>query len=192
MASFFRNSKEWFKDIFRRAIPQAKPVMKTDAIIRFNTAKQELLEKILAHPFSQDLSNKAPSPYLQGRKGTLFGFFGFSSNIDPVGNLITYLEDNITYNFGPNTASGFPLVVNIPSKDDLNNQEDLKLVWDNRAWPVAVEEGVSGLPYYIFKQNKGRSLEGIQLRKKVGSTEFKPTPFLTPLIQEFKDRIYSV
>lgn len=156
---------------------------------RFNRAKSELIDGIASHPVSIDLSSHSDaSPYLSGRKGSLFGFMGFRAGTDPVGDLINFLNTNIKYIAGRRTKRVlYRFSVTIPRKEELNITP---LPWINAPWPVLIEEGISNLPYFLSK-NAGISREGIQIENVVSNVSFESPSegYLTPLIATFRKNL---
>jgi hypothetical protein len=64
--------------------------------------------------------------------------------------------------------------------------------WElGRSWPIAIEQGISGLPKYLHDLSigKSRSGEGIQVEHDVNSKEFKRTDYLTPLFNRFRTNV---
>lgn len=161
---------------------------------RFLAAKEWLLGAVRDHPISQDIRSHAPSNRLNSRTGTLYGFIGFeeSSQNDPVGDLLEFLDDNINF-YPEKTPRGkyslFSSSVVWPTKGAFST-EKLKVKWSGRGWPVMIEEGISGLPYYINKSSaNSRSGEGIQINKEARPTDFVAESYLSPLFAEFRQRL---
>lgn len=215
LASF----RDLFEDVVRfvtkdqvaridKVTPQANPApsapspsgggnIYNEAKIKFNQAKQLLLREVREHPICEELSTRPNnSRFLGGAAGTLYGFLGFEDGQEPVEDLLDFLAANILFQINRPTAIGvFPTTVLIPSLEDIESEGSLSIPWDSRPWPIAVEEGISGLPHYLFLEEKGRSLEGIQAKDrrgnliKIRSQDFKPVPFLKPIFARFRKRL---
>jgi hypothetical protein len=171
----------------RRVAPILREILEE----RFESAKAELLDAVRSHPISVDIMSHAPSSRLNSSRGTLFGFLGFNSGDDPVGVLVDFLDTNIT--FRPNSSTSgklFSSSVFYPDKKSFNTKE-FELEWTDQGWPIMIEEGISGLPYYLNKENsKGRSSEGIQVNgNEIRSTDWAGYLYLTPLIADFRKNL---
>lgn len=157
---------------------------------KFENNKSELLEKIKSHPISEELkSHTTPSLFLSNSHGSLFGFIGFPFGEEPINELLDFLNDNIE--FIPATSIDLRGLTrfscSFPSIADFNNR--FPLFWEpGRSWVYAIEDGISGLGYYISNKY-GRSKEGVQVETLVNRSEFKTTPFLTPILNEFKSKM---
>lgn len=63
--------------------------------------------------------------------------------------------------------------------------------WENgRSWVEAIEKGISGLSYYLYKKStKSRSGNGIQASNKINPSNYKPKKYLTEIIEKFKKNL---
>lgn len=166
MAFSLKNIKGFIDGVAKKALGKRGDEAIYLAKIHGQAVKQAILNEIKNHPFSKDLESHAQSAYLNGRKGTLFGFLGFDTGTNPVQELITFLDN--FWEVKPVPQFGLRgLTVNIKLKpvkpSDLKNA-GLVLPWQpSVAWPYAVESNISNLPFFL-SINKGRSLEGLQLK----------------------------
>lgn len=160
--------------------------------------KSDLISNVRNHGICQELINKdKPSAFLHGASGSLFGFLGFEAGDDPVGDLVDYLEKNI-YLTGLSEIKNrqgalimFGFGVNIPSEKDMRSEKTLRLPWESgQSWPYGIENGISGLPYFMNKMSKeSRSKEGFQASKPVRIERFTPVDFLSPMLAEFRRKV---
>ncbi len=167
----------------------------------FNATKRFILDRVRNHGVCRELRNHTqPSSYLGSSDGTLFGFMGFNAGDSPVEDLMNFLEENITQDLRPlKTGFGLLKTLRLPSKADMRGA-DLKLPWiDGISWPEAVENGISGLRYFLRYPDsqgnvpeKSRSQEGLQAktkggaRKQVRSDDAPPIPFLAEIFSQAK------
>lgn len=186
-----RNNREIMMRILKRRV---RPVMQIIAEERFLAAKEWLLGAVRDHPISQDIRSHSPSSRLGSRTGTLYGFIGFeeSSQDDPVADLLEFLDDTINF-YPEKTPRGkyslFSSSITYPTKSSFST-EKLKVKWSGRGWPVMIEEGISGLPYYINKSSsRSRSGEGIQIDQEARPNDFVAEQYLSPLLAEFRQRL---
>jgi hypothetical protein len=170
---------------------RVRPILREIIESRFYEAKEWLLDAVVTHDISQDISSHGPSPRI-GSGGTLYGFIGFdaSEQPDPIEDLVNFLDSSI--HFVPQTkrrGALFSSSIIYPSKNSFNDPM-FQLDWINRGWPLMIEEGISGLPYYLNKGTEaGRSTEGIQTKGEIGESDWKGVPYLTPLFDEFRKRL---
>lgn len=177
--------------ILRNVRRRVKSSLTARAIVLFEQAKRALLQEVENHPVSKELRAKTnPSSFLSAKKGSLFGFLGFNSNDDPVGDLIDFLDINVNYRFSDGTVAGSVVAMNIsiPARREFKN--NLPLSWTSGlSWVDAIEDGVSGLPFFLSKNDEGRSDEGVQAKGIVSGAEFTGTPFISELLARFRVRV---
>jgi hypothetical protein len=161
----------------------------------FNEAFDNLISRVETHPISLELSQKQSvdeSRFLSVR-GNLFSFFGFEASDNPVDELINFLKATIKFFPGQGmTVKGvkgyLPARATYPTRDDFDL---LGLSWEpNRSWVYAIEEGVNNLGYYLFvARDSSRSGKGIQSKHQIRSAQFIPTPYISPIIEQFKKEL---
>lgn len=189
---------EQMKRVWKREI---LPKLKEEANVRFQNAKQFILDEVENHEISQELRSKsAPSKFLPSASSTLFGFMGFDASSDPVSALVDYLKDNISMKFGVKVGN-MVLVssLSIPNKKQMALESSLQLPWmGGISWPEAIESGVSGLKYFLGVEGKGRSELGIQAKvghkpggelQQVRRGDMKKVKFLSSIFSEAKKLI---
>lgn len=160
---------------------------------RFERAKRQLITNVSNHPVSKELdagigaSNSSGT--LSNGRGNLYSFLGFVAGTSPVDDLIQFLEKNINYvPAGKLTLSGFfgrgKATVSIPTQDQFRV---LDLPWEiGRSWPFSIEQGISNLSHYLFiRHEASRSGGAIQSKHVVSAANFKPTPYITPILEQF-------
>lgn len=172
------------------------PIMQVNATKDFNDAKSYILSAVESHEVSRELRDKnVPSRFLNSSSSTLFGFMGFEEGSDPVGDLVAYLEENITQKIQVRIGDLTLLSsVSLPSKSKMAKEPSLQLPWLNGiSWPDALERGIPNFSSFIGKPNQGRSALGIQAKVKgtnqpqiVRDAEMEPVDFLTPIFSVAK------
>jgi hypothetical protein len=186
----FVNLKQLASDFFKKGKNILLEEINDRQEQSFNRALSELLKEVESHPISVELSSHSkPSAFLKGTNGSLFGFIGFPAGYEPITELIKFLTNNIKYIPQTNLSLAGLTRFNasIPSIADFKTV--FKLEWEpGRSWVYAIEDGISGLGYYI--NNKyGRSKEGIQIETVINKSEFTPVPYITPILKNFKERL---
>jgi len=176
-------------DMWNFLTRRTRPALEDLVYSRFESAKEWLLNAVENHEISKDIESHSTSPRLGSSTGTLFGFLGFKEGQEPIGELIGFLESHIK--LVPNMSSKgrfFSSTVSYPSKDAFFGGI-FKLDWSD-GWPVMIEKGISGLPYYINKESEeSRSQEGVQTKRTIRSKDWNGEPYLTPLFAEFRQRL---
>lgn len=163
-----------------------------DAQWYFDEFKREIIWEIINHPISRELSNHTyPSSFLSGIRGTLFGFMGFTKGKDVIGELVSFVENNINYTVTKRILKGVKLNISIPDYKDMRNEPNLILPWDGGiAWPQSIEQGISGLGYYLYTTSpKSRSSEGLQFRNELRAANYIPRKYLSVIFKNAEKKI---
>ncbi len=167
---------------------------------RLKEVKQELLEKVRDHPLCQELDSlTTPSQFVDSKSGTatLYGYLGFEGGRNPVAELIAFLDQHIKIKedtkrkfifFGKKTVRSLSL----PSKSDMSADPTLRTEWSSTAWPILVEDGISGAAgasHFIQVYSKeSRSGLGIQV-SGITRPDMSPVPFLSVIFRELKESL---
>ncbi len=170
-----------------------RPVLRVIAIERFEEAKSWLQKEIMNHPITQDLNSHSTSPFVGGSAtGTLYGFIGFNENDqpNPVEDLLTFLDERISYSERQTTGKLFSCSISVPSKQEFNEDDSLVVAWTGKAWPLMIEDGISGLGNYLnIPHPNSESGEGIQVSRSIRGGDFGGAPYLTPLFEGFRKKL---
>ena len=173
----------------------------------FEKDKQEMLDKFDTHPITEEIKEGPDANNTSetlGGEGNLFSFIGFergsnptvevrdvldnSTQIKKVGRGAKYNKSSVDY--------FFPIYLPL---FDVELQNAAPMPWGTaRSWLKAIEEGISGLNYYLFKRGEelkgSRSGPAIQLKgdkgaafsSKIGSPQYKPIKYLSEILNKFK------
>lgn len=174
------------------------PIFQQNAAEQFQIAKDYILQEVENHGICQELRSKSTgSLYLESSSSTLFGFMGFDADFDPVGYLLDFLDKNIKQKNTIRLAS-YTLIssLSLPTKKTMRQDSGLRMPWlSEESWPEAIENGVSGLQFFLGKEGKGRSGLGIQAKvahdperelQKVRDADMAGVPFLSPIFAAAK------
>lgn len=157
--------------------------------------KQQVFTIIRNHPVSRELMHPvSPSAFLEGKKGTLFGYLGFEAGSNPVENFINLLD--ATWIEPPKkqfTLNGFKVFIklNFPTKTQMK-AAGLVLGWQKSlAWPYAIEKPLSNLPYYLYEDKDGKRIvtnasvsgQGIQVKKAHYDATFSGVDYISDIIR---------
>ncbi len=190
---FLQKVKGFVSAIGDRALGRRKKELYDLAVIHGEGVKKAIINTIKNHEVSQDLLSHKQSNYLNGRKGTLFGFLGFHAGRNPVKELTDFLDDylKIEPKTGIDLQGIFVSIKLPPVTSAVLLKAKLSLPWQpSKAWPYAIEENISNLPFFLstYTGEKSLSKEGIQLKKapKNLTAEFEGVSYLTDILKNSK------
>lgn len=181
--------------------------------------KNTFIQGFIDLPVSQEIAAGPDGENISGTldgKGNLYTFIGFEYPAEPIEDAVKILDESIKID--PNSkiqgrdskgkfkAGGdrllFDYKIDVPSREDLENQKPLQLPWEKtRSWLYAVEEGISGFTSYIYWKKAGRSTSGLQAKSGRGdkgrfdgsgspmqlrSGSFKNTSYFSAAYNNFK------
>jgi hypothetical protein len=162
---------------------------------RVEKSKKEMANDFANHPVTKELDNGPSSSNISntlGGYGNLFSFIGFNSQEQPVTQIKNELQKPVKIKARKSIFSNgrFKVETNIPTQESL--EESGKIPWSTGlSWLKGIEEGISGLGFFIFKKEGGlssRSKTGVQTKANKGR-QFKPTLYLTKIYKDFFDNI---
>lgn len=191
---------------FRESVTNSnsfKGLARGAALQTFNSAMANLRKDFETHPVTTELDTKqgggADSNNDSGTTssyGNLFSFIGFYAGENPVQPLRNILykiklpkssiitRDNIytTYSFE----------INIP-EDELYEAAPMP-DWDGgRSWLTAVEEGIPGLKYYLYREGKilpgSHSGPAIQIKRQLRAAEYKKITYMSEILENFTQNL---
>jgi len=179
--------------------PTAKKLTYQIFNTRFQSRLRTMLSQFDRHPVTLEI-NAGPlasniSQTLDGY-GNLFSFIGFESDSKPTEELREALVKNTDFvqrQYRANSGRfgrGWEFVINVPSRKEI--EAVTQMPWEGgNSWAFGVEEGISGLSHYMFQRWGGsRSKEAFQLPyENMEDAIFAPVPYISKILQSFRDRI---
>lgn len=160
----------------------------------FYNAKRTMLAQFDRHPVTQEINEGPKAANISGTLdgyGNLFSFIGFEVGESPANRLRELLDVGTTFQQTVYRNNAWYFKVTVPSKDAI--EEVTPMPWEHgNSWAEGIEEGISGLGYYMYKRWKGgRSQMGIQLpwENYGDNLEFSPTPYLSEILSNFRERV---
>jgi hypothetical protein len=182
--------------IVKETIKQNKIKLQTQVVKAFEKIKREMILEFMNHPVTREIlggpnaSNESGT--LDGY-GNLFSFIGFNEGEDPIEIILDLLNDSkIQYS---NIAdSGIMFTIFIPSKQKIFAATPLPWA-SGRSWSEAIERGLSGLGYYLNRQNlnNSKSGTGIQVKSNLRKgSKYKPVKYISTLINEYTKRFQNI
>jgi len=191
------NAIQFNNETRKARINSLKNIAYNAAEARFNAAKIAALEQFEEHKVSKELSDENSSNISQtlAGKGNLFSFIGFDSGSTPIEDVLRALELLISMNDTPTiiergTKIIFNYKVKIPSYRTLYDLTPLP--WDSgNSWLRGIENGISGFTEYIYWKNfstssSSRSGRGLQSIDRLRDGAFKPTPYISKILNDLK------
>src|SRR6266511_790257 len=193
-------------DLSKKIEPQVYNQVKAN----FESAKQQMIDDFDEHPVTQEIEAGPEAENitdtLEPRSdtnsgGNLFSFIGFNASNKPTEVVRKILKNDTRLIRKPqitkttNTVS-YSYVAEMPSKDEL--AEKTPLPWPGfteRSWLLGIEEGISGLNYYIYSLKlsfsaSSRSGTGLQYKKQLSSgLRFKNISYISPVLNAFKSKV---
>lgn len=174
------------------AIDLLKSPIQRGLEMEFEQIKKEMLMEFLQHPVTQEIQSGPTASNISGTlsHGNLFSFIGFEAGSDPIAPIIQVIEDTNIY-FYSRKKGEFLAKIIMPSAVSIFSVTPLP--WANgRSWAKGIESGISGLGFYINKQDVGRSEAGVQLKGKVRSGSFKNTKYISHLISKYSKKFSEI
>ena len=168
---------------------------------KFDAEKRRLLKAVEQHPISQELNAGPTTSNTSGTLngvGNLFSFLGFPLGSRPVDDLLSVLEQFLDMNPIKKKVGIREIVysysVYVPVTEI---QHYLPLPYESgRAWPIAIEEGISNFSNYIYLKlanRRSRSAYGLQNPNgPVRLGQFNETPYLSVLLNDFLTKVGEV
>ncbi len=160
---------------------------------KVKTAQQMLLQEIDKHEVTQSLENGTKSAAL-GFEANLSEFLGFNQGDNPVQTLRHAYSNLIHLKRAPikkkisATKIDYRFSVSYPSLTEMYAATPLP--WGGgRSWIKAIEKGgVSNFNYTLANSDFSSSRSGtaIQSKRQVRDFNYKPIPYLSPIINKFR------
>ncbi len=198
-----------FNAAVRTAAVSKKALMFNAAKTKVLYAKENMLKEFDEHVVTKELlagpdSMENPSGTLGGR-GNLYAFIGFIRGTKPTDEVRKMLSEFTNILNNPTITDGrssvtFTWTVVTPSLSELFEATPLEFD-DSKSWLKSVEKGLWGLTHYLngLALNPSKDFSpwsnsgpAIEVKGVVRSDSFKPTPYITEILNNFKKRISTV
>jgi len=161
----------------------------------FNKFKQELIRDFKKHPVTREIEmgpNGKNISNTLGGEGNLFSFIGFEANEKPTYPILQSLEAIFLQSVNIKKDGSSITFIQYPKAENIFAITPLP--WANgRSWAKGIEQGMSGLGFYLNKQStSSRSGTGIQSSKKIRKLKFSNMPYISSLIKKFEYNILTL
>ena len=164
---------------------------KTDAL------KKEALREFDQHEVTKELEQgtSGMNSSLLGGQGNFFGFLGFHEGDQPVKIIRGILEDHIKIRNTKGklkkvsgTSFQWEFDIDIPSKAEI--YAVTPMAWSTRSWVKGVERGITNYAKTVFRDSeRSRSGIALQSRQNIGFITFRPTPYITALLDKLRKQL---
>lgn len=186
-------------ELDKKALPKLESMLKK----QFMKEKKAMLKAYDIHPVTEELIEAADDPTIISPtgivpKGNLFAFLGFHDGDRPAENVREMLDDGTQIvNFSKvqhrNDTYTVQLRTQVPTLGEINRQNPLP--WIDRGWVDAVENGILGLPMFIFGIFTGgssRSGTGLEVKNKISDGSFTGVGnYLNKILRDYKAKLRS-
>jgi len=181
--------------IVKETMKQNKSKFQTQVTKAFEKIKREMILQFMNHPVTReilggpDASNESGT--LDGY-GNLFSFIGFNKGDDPIEAILDLLN-NSEIRSSNTSNSGIMFTISIPSKQAIFAATPLPWA-SGRSWSEAIERGISGLGYYLNRENLNNSNSGtgIQVKSNLRKGKYKPVKYISALITEYTKKFQNI
>lgn len=183
-------------DILDQLNTQSAYTKFADDVVReeFEKVKREILNEFNTHPVTVEIEGGIYASNISNTLSgitNLFSFIGFEANdrpIDPIRNLLQ--QSTMRKNIGRRGLISYTF--EIPTAKDIFLISPLP--WAaGRSWAKGIEEGLSGLGYYIKKTRNSRSGLGVQSQKIIRPQyRFRNIKYISDLINKYNQKIREI
>lgn len=190
--------------------------MEKRVFVAFNLLKREMIKEFREHPVTKEIMAgpraKNTSGVLDGY-GNLFSFIGFYQEDDPIEPILNLFTDKIQIQFGGYSKAGLVWNVSFPTASDV--WAVTPMPWaSGRSWARGIEQGISGIGFYLFTKREGRLEEAsrsgtaiqlneggkIKRRKRPTTTRrfsrkryiFRNTAYISSLLNKYEKKFLAL
>jgi len=160
----------------------------------FNAIKSAMITDLMNHPITKEIQEGAGgsnSSGTLGGYGNLFTFIGFEAGTSPIDS-IKQEFDKTVIQFRQLTDDGPVWNIYMPAPEDI--WEVTPMPWaEGRSWAKGIENGISGVGWYLYNQNKdypqSRSGPAIQVKSKIASkVRFKNVKYISDILTRYEKK----
>jgi len=153
--------------------------------------KEEIIQEFEEHPISKEIEGGITayntSNTLNGITN-LYSFIGFEAGDKPLDPIRVELQ-KIKLKYNVNRKGDLIFTIDFPSAKDIFNVTPMPWA-TGRSWAQGIENGISGLGYYIKQVKNSRSGLGVQTKNQIRSgVRFRNTKYISELIKKYNKKI---
>ena len=156
--------------------------------------KEEIIQEFEEHPISKEIEGGITayntSNTLNGITN-LYSFIGFEAGDKPLDPIRVELQ-KIKLKYNVNRKGDLIFTIDFPSAKDIFNVTPMPWA-TGRSWAQGIENGISGLGYYIKQVKNSRSGLGVQTKNQIRSgVRFRNTKYISELIKKYNKKIENL
>ena len=155
------------------------------------------LKELNEHEVTKELE-KGPSgggSSLLGGRGNFFGFLGFYQGQQPVTIIREAFRNSVKVRNTKGklkklsaTSFSWEFDIDIPSPADIYKETPLE--WSSRSWVRGIEKGITNATKTVFLDSeRSRSGVALQTTRNIGFINFRPTPYVTEILNKIKKQL---
>ena len=189
-------TKELALFVVQETMKQNKTKFQNQVTKAFDKIKREMILEFMNHPVTREIlggPNASNESGTLNGYGNLFSFIGFIAGENPIDPILDLLSDS-KIQYSNTSNSGIMFTIFIPSKEKIFSATPLP--WANgRSWSEAIERGISGLGYYLNRENLNNSNSGTGIQVKSvlrKGNKYKPVKYISALMNEYTKRFQNI
>jgi len=182
--------------IVKETMKQNKSNFQIQVTKAFEKMKREMILEFMSHPVTREIlggPNASNESGTLGGYGNLFSFIGFDKGTDPIKPILDLLNNSEIHS--SNTSnSGIMFTISIPSKQAIFAATPLPWA-SGRSWSEAIERGLSGLGYYLNRENLNNSNSGTGIQVKSvlrRGAKYTPVKYISSLMNEYTKKFQNI
>ena len=176
--------------------PASKPQIQKELEIAARKHRDKMIDEFNSHPVTVELEQGRDSENVSGTLngyGNLFTFFGFDFRAQPITVLRGLLDQEIRVELKGRGKNGkYTAIYRTPEKEIIYNRTPFKWM-EGRSWVDAVEKGLSGFAFYMYRENKNvkgtRSKRAFQAQHSIRTGGFKNTTYITSILRKLEKNL---
>ncbi len=153
--------------------------------------KEEIIQEFEEHPISKEIEGGITAYNISNTLNgitNLYSFIGFEAGDKPLDPIRVELQ-KIKLKYNVNRKGDLIFTIDFPSAKDIFNVTPMPWA-TGRSWAQGIENGISGLGYYIKQVKNSRSGLGVQTKNQIRSgVRFRNTKYISELIKKYNKKI---
>jgi hypothetical protein len=182
---------------FSKALAKNKKFEKnaTDLITnKFEKAQETFLNEFNSSSITKEIESGPSAANISntlGGIGNLFSFIGFRDSDNPIEELRDFIKNNFRLSKKRKSTS-ISFEIEYPNLNKIKNIT--RMPWETgNSWAIGIERGISGFSNYMYKKFvEGRSKEALQTKNRIRNNSFKPTNYISSMINNFVKNIEKI
>lgn len=156
--------------------------------------KEEIIQEFEEHPISKEIEGGITAFNISNTLNgitNLYSFIGFEAGDNPLDPIRIELQ-KIKLKYNVNSKGDLVFTIDFPSAKDIFNVTPMPWA-TGRSWAQGIENGISGLGYYIKQVKNSRSGLGVQTKNQIRSgVRFRNTKYISELIKKYNKKIENL